>query len=53
MKRIILSAIIMVMAAMAVVSCSNNRQKDAAANETTEMENTQNTELQYDIVTTH
>ena len=43
----------MVMAAMAVVSCSNNRQKDAAANETTEMENTQNTELQYDIVTTH
>ena len=53
MKRIILSAIIMVMAAMAVASCSNNRQKDAAANETTEMENTQNTELQYDIVTTH
>ena len=53
MKRIILSAIIMVMATMAVVSCSNNRQKDAAANETTEMENTQNTELQYDIVTTH
>lgn len=43
----------MVMAAMAVVSCSNNRQKDAAANEITEMENTQNTELQYDIVTTH
>ena len=43
----------MVMAAMAVASCSNNRQKDAAANETTEMENTQNTELQYDIVTTH
>ena len=43
----------MVMAAMAVVSCSNNRQKDAATNETTEMENTQNTELQYDIVTTH
>lgn len=43
----------MAMAAMAAVSCSNNRQKGAAANETTEMENTQNTELQYDIVTTH
>ncbi len=46
----------MVMAAMATVSCtscSNGSQKDAAANETTEMENTQIAELEYDIVTTH
>ena len=56
MKRIILSTIIMVMAAMASVSCtscSNSSQKDAAANETTEMENTQIAEQEYDIVTTH
>lgn len=56
MKRIILSSIIMVMAAMASVSCtscSNSSQKDAAANETTEMENTQIAEQEYDIVTTH
>lgn len=46
----------MVMAAMASVSCtscSNSSQKDAAANETTEMENTQIAEQEYDIVTTH
>jgi cyclophilin family peptidyl-prolyl cis-trans isomerase len=56
MKRVILSTIIMVMAAMASVSCtscSNSSQKDAAANETTEMENTQIAEQEYDIVTTH
>ena len=46
----------MVMATMASVSCtscSNSSQKDAAANETTEMENTQIAEQEYDIVTTH
>lgn len=46
----------MVMAAMASVSCtscSNSSQKDAAANDTTEMENTQIAEQEYDIVTTH
>lgn len=56
MKRVILSTIILVMAAMASVSCtscSNSSQKDAAANETTEMENTQIAEQEYDIVTTH
>ena len=56
MKRVILSTIIMVMAAMASVSCtscSNSSQKDAAANGTTEMENTQIAEQEYDIVTTH
>lgn len=56
MKRVILSTIIMVMAAMASVSCtscSNSSQKDAAANETTEMENAQIAEQEYDIVTTH
>ena len=56
MKRVILSTIIMVMATMASVSCtscSNSSQKDAAANETTEMENTQIAEQEYDIVTTH
>ena len=56
MKRVILSTIIMVMAAMASVSCtscSNSSQKDAAANGTTEMENTQLAEQEYDIVTTH
>ena len=56
MKRVILSTIIMVMAAMASVSCtscSNSSQKDAAANGTTEMKNTQIAEQEYDIVTTH
>ena len=56
MKRIILSTIILAMAAMASVSCSScssDSQKDAATNETTEMENTQIAEQQYDIVTTH
>ena len=56
MKRVILSTIIMVMAAMAsfsCTSCSNSSQKDAAANGTTEMENTQIAEQEYDIVTTH
>ena len=53
MKRIILSSIIMVIAAMVSVSCANRNQKDAAANETTEMENTQIAEQEYDIVTTH
>ena len=56
MKRVILSTIIMVMATMASVSCtscSNSSQKDAAANGTTEMENTQIAEQEYDIVTTH
>lgn len=43
----------MVMAAFASVSCSGGRQKDAAANETTEMEETKIVEPEFDIVTTH
>lgn len=46
----------MVMAASAAVSCSScsrGNDKDVTANETTEMENTQIAEQEYDIVTTH
>lgn len=46
----------MAMTAMASVSCSScssESQQDAATNETTEMENTQIAEPEYDIVTTH
>lgn len=56
MKRIILSSIIMAMAALVAVSCSScssESLQDAAANETTEMENTQINEPEFDIVTTH
>lgn len=56
MKRIILSTIILAVVAMASVSCSSctrANQQDAAENQTTEMENTQIAEQQYDIVTTH
>ena len=54
MKRIILSTIILAAVAMASVSCSScSRRQDGAENQTTEMENTQMTEQQYDIVTTH
>ena len=53
MKRIIFCSLIMVMAAFASVSCSGGRQKGAAANETTEMEETKIVEPEFDIVTTH
>ena len=56
MKRIIFCSIIMAMTAMASVSCSScssESQQDATANETTEMENTQINEPEFDIVTTH
>ena len=56
MKRVIFYSIIMAMAAFASVSCSSCTscsQQDAASNETTEMENTQIAEPEYDIVTTH
>jgi len=46
----------MAMAAFASVSCSSCTscsQQDAASNETTEMENTQIVEPEFDIVTTH
>ena len=56
MKRIILSTIIMAMTAssfMSCSSCSRASEQDYAANETTEMENTQINEPEFDIVTTH
>ena len=56
MKRIIFFSIIMAMTALASVSCSScssGNQQDADVNETTEMENTQIAEPEYDIVTTH
>ena len=56
MKRVIFYSIIMAMAAFASVSCSSCTscsQQDAASNETTEMENTQIVEPEFDIVTTH
>ena len=56
MKRIIFFSIIMAMTALASVSCSScssGNQQEADVNETTEMENTQITEPEYDIVTTH
>lgn len=56
MKRIALYLIIMASVAMTSVSCSSctsSSQKDEAANETTEMENLQNAEPEFDIVTTH
>ena len=56
MKRILFCSIIMAMASFASVSCSSCTscsQQDAASNETTEMENTQIVEPEFDIVTTH
>lgn len=56
MKRIIFFSIIMAMTALASVSCSScssGNQQEADVNETTEMENTQIAEPEYDIVTTH
>mgnify|MGYP002512707012 CR=1 FL=1 len=56
MKRIIFFSIIMAMTAMASVSCSScssESQQEQAANETTEMENTQIAEPQFDMVTSH
>ena len=56
MKRIIYFSIIMAMTALASVSCSScssGNQQEADVNETTEMENTQIAEPEYDIVTTH
>jgi cyclophilin family peptidyl-prolyl cis-trans isomerase len=56
MKRIILSSIIMAMAALAAVSCSScssGNQQEAPENETAEMENVQINEPEFDIVTTH
>ena len=41
------------MASVSCSSCSRTAQQDAAENQTTEMENTQIAEQQYDIVTTH
>lgn len=41
------------MASVSCSSCSSESQQDAAANETTEMENTQIAEPEFDIVTTH
>ena len=55
MKRSIFSLIIMAAVALTSVSCSScsNNNDNAAANESTEMENMQNQEPEYDIVTTH
>ena len=41
------------MASVSCSSCTRANQQDAAENQTTEMENTQIAEQQYDIVTTH
>lgn len=41
------------MASVSCSSCSSENQQDATANETTEMENTQINEPEFDIVTTH
>lgn len=56
MKRIALYLVIMASIAMASVSCSScssSSQQDEAANKTTEMENLQNAEPEFEIVTTH
>ena len=41
------------MASVSCSSCSSSSQQDEAANKTTEMENLQNAEPEFDIVTTH
>lgn len=56
MKRTIYFSIIMVMSLMAFAacsSCSSNSRKGVAETETVDMENTQNLEPEYDIITTH
>lgn len=56
MRRIVLYSIILASAAIASVSCSScsrNARQDEAANEITEMENLQNAEPEYDILTSH
>lgn len=55
MKRIALYLITMASVAITSVSCmscSSNAQQEKAANETTEMENLQNAEPEFDIMTT-
>jgi peptidyl-prolyl cis-trans isomerase B (cyclophilin B) len=56
MRRIVLYSIILASAAIASVSCSScsrNARQEEAANEITEMENLQNAEPEYDILTSH
>ena len=54
MRRIVLYSIILASAAIASCSsCSRNARQDEAANEITEMENLQNAEPEYDILTSH
>lgn len=56
MRRIVLYSIILASAAIALVSCSScsrNARQDEATNEITEMENLQNAEPEYDILTSH
>ena len=54
MKRIALYFIIMASVAFASVSCSScSSRQNEAANESTEMENLQNAEPEFDILTTH
>ena len=56
MRRIVLYSIILASAAIASVSCSScssRAQQEEASNEITEMENLQNAEPEYDILTTH
>ena len=56
MKRILFCSIILAFTAIASVSCSScssENQQEAATTETTEMENTQINEPEFDIVTTH
>lgn len=56
MRRIVLYSIILALVAIASVSCSScsrNARQDEAANEITEMENLQNAEPEYDILTSH
>ena len=56
MRRIVLYSIILASAAIASVSCSScsrDARQDEAANKITEMENLQNAEPEYDILTSH
>lgn len=56
MRRIVLYSIILASAAIASVSCSScsrDARQEEAANEITEMENLQNAEPEYDILTSH
>lgn len=56
MRRVVLYSIILASAAIASVSCSSCSRgagQDEAANEITQMENLQNAEPEYDILTSH